>query len=414
MRTGQLHSHHVRRPFDQRAYAGYSAQQQAYYEQLLRPGMSIADPFGGQAFALAEAATEGRTVWVGDVNPAPLLLASLRDPRLCNRADEHAAWLREATGPLRSRRAPSRPEFCDEWLPARVREELRMTAELLKIAAPRPGEAMLIDALSERERFGLAMLVYVARQIACFRTTDNATWPKPGGLARQLGVGDPLTAGIEDWLAYARDRANREGSLTVAQIDITSPHDVHYPQADLVVTSPPYANRLDYARMWGPELAVLNAMEVLGVQPAGTQLGTNEVRGWRHDAEELATLPDSVRVALDAIRDDDAPYSASYYFPYFARYSLGLDSAIATCAREMLAQDARMVVFIRDTVRRDILFPTADIVRAAATAAGLAPVAEDYAVIRNHIGLRRQRSASSGAHGLAQREWTLVYKQGGA
>jgi hypothetical protein len=376
--------------------------------------MSIADPFGGQAFALAETAQEGRTVWIGDVNPAPLLLASLRDPRLCNCATEHAAWLREATGPLRRRRASSRPEFCDDWLPAPVREELGMAVELLEIQEPRPGEAVLIDRLSERQRFGLAMLVYVARQIACFRTTDNATWPKPGGLARQLGIGEPLSAGIEDWLAYARDRANREGSLSVAQIDITEAHDSRYPKADLLVTSPPYANRLDYTRMWGPELAVLTAVEVLGEQPASTQLGTNRVSGWRHSASALAALPDSIRVALDAIRDDDAPYSASYYFPYFARYSLGLDNAIATCAREMLAPTAQMVVFVRDTVRRDILFPTADIVRAAAAGAGLAPVAEDYAVIRNHIGLRRQRSALTGTHGLAQREWTLVYERSGA
>src|SRR5262249_13411726 len=45
--------------------------------------------------------------------------------------------------------------------------------------------------------------------------------------------------------------------LHVAPMNPASNNFGSCPKADLVITSPPYANRLDYTRMWAPELNLL-------------------------------------------------------------------------------------------------------------------------------------------------------------
>lgn len=395
----------TKRPFSQRAYAGFTPAQQGFYERLLRPGQAVLDPMGGQAFALAEAADEGRTVTVGDVNMGPLLLASLRDPMLCRKAEEMGIWLEELLRSFPIRRT-SRPEYSDAWLCPSVAADLERLGAGIGLVAT--GDGRLVHDLTERQRFALAIATYAAREIACFRSTDNATWTKPGGLVREPGIVPPMLVALAEWRDYARAEALRRGVVSVMQMSATGASRV---KADLVVTSPPYANRLDYARMWGPEVALLDGVPGARAFLSDEAVATNAVKGWDRRLREpaLLNLPQSTQAALADIEADDAPYSATYYFPYFARYALDLARAMARCV-EALREGGALVVFIRDTVRRDVLLSSADVVRHTINNLNMRTVTSESVIVRRHIGLRRRNGPAS-MHGLAQREWFLQFEK---
>jgi hypothetical protein len=195
------------------------------------------------------------------------------------------------------------------------------------------------------------------------------------------------------------------GTLTVECADIQS-----YKARVLfgsIVFSPPYANRLDYLRMFAPEAVVLR--QVAGVDILGLSrflIGTNVVSKNLPDDREVRQLPKSARDALVAIRDDPAKASASYYYPFFANYAIGLYRAV-TRIGEVLAPKGTGLAFLRDTPRKDVLFPSAEIVAAALRTSGCRVVASAE-VVRRHIGMRRKRTHTS-LQGLAQREWTLRF-----
>ena len=68
------------------------------------------------------------------------------------------------------------------------------------------------------------------------------------------------------------------------------------------------------------------------------------------------------------------------------------------------------MVFVRDTVRKDILFPTGQIVcDVLQDNCGLELVSDTKTIIKGHIGQLRQK-AKSGLYGLAQQEWWLAFR----
>src|SRR5688572_3611512 len=95
-------------PFFSRAYGGYTAAQAAFFRRFIPKRARILDPMGGQGLALSEVAREGHEVWIGDMNPGPLLLASLRDPRMVDRVEQLAANLRKALRSVQRGRAQAR------------------------------------------------------------------------------------------------------------------------------------------------------------------------------------------------------------------------------------------------------------------------------------------------------------------
>ena len=84
---------------------------------------------------------------------------------------------------------------------------------------------------------------------------------------------------------------------------------------------------------------------------------------------------------------------------------------VFTVLGKQLATGGHIVVFVRDTARKDVLFPAGTLVEAALRRVGVSTMVEKREIIvRHHVGLRR-RSAQTGAHGLAQREWWIVMKK---
>lgn len=410
-------------PFFSRTYGGFTASQEEYIGSLVddvkRPAV-IFDPMAGQGKALARYAQLGHSVILADLNPAVACLAGLRDPELIRCADELADALTAVLAQVRCRtKQISCLEFSPTWLPTPVSESLAVLGRKLSLG---PNDLIKADGalwrLPPLSRFAMGIVVLAARDLATYRESDNSTWLKVGGLARVLNVRGPLLEAIQRWVTLVADAAHpgvrTKGHLRCYVGDCTrrAPRTFTKSGVDLVVTSPPYANRLDYSILWAPEVAALEALlGAAGFSIKGPQIGTAVVRGKRPSEDEIALLPATYRHALDEIRSDRASKASdTYYHPFFANYGLQLRNALIRAA-EAVRPGGRMVVFVRDTTRKRTLVPVASLVTSVLRdEADLIQADTREVSIQRHIGLRR-RSEVIASGSLVQRERWLTFRR---
>lgn len=408
-------------PFFSRAYGGFTHAQELYFLDILGslPGKTILDPMAGQGFALSNLARQGATIWLGDLDPAPLLLAHLRNPRLVLHSSQYSEWLMSVIARLSRRRSnrSTSNRFVNTWLAPEIARGLIEYSSLIGLglfANPYVSESGFWTG-DEFTQFATAIAVLAARDLTCFRQTDNLTWLKPGGLLRETQLHRSLQSALERWRAYcatchASIQAPPYGGLHIQPMSVEHGEFGSAPKPSWIITSPPYANRLDYSRMWAPEISVLSTMcnttlERLRVE----HIGTNVVEHITVAKQEEQALPKKVRDALRQIRDDSADYSRVYYYPFFRNYAVSLMRSLKHLAQR-LRVGGKLLIFVRDTVRKDVRFPTGELVRTILTSkeCGLTCVREERKVIRHHIGFLRKAS-SRGVYGLAQVEWWLMF-----
>lgn len=396
-------------PFFKRVYGAYTPRQFEYILQVLGDSpCKIVDPMSGAGWYLPKLVAMGHRVTAFDINPVVSALVNLRKYRSSREISgirhhlDNVLRRCPGTGRTRAQRyeAGWLPENVAGWLERygnEVREE-----ESIELGAQEATETAKI-------LYDLPLLA--ARRFATFTQSDNATWVKPGGLHNGCDPGQSIIYAFHEWQRYLETTyasVDRIGSLATEIFDVCRRRTRS--RFDRVVFSPPYANRMDYVRMWAPEASVYRA--VLADDPfalAPQVIGTNIVKGVHIDRSDLADLPLIARRALRAIKSDTNKASASYYFPFFANYAVRLHLAIQ-CAGALLRKGGVGVVFLRDTPRKDIMFPSGPIAKAALQHAGCEVTDETTHIIRGHIGMRRRREHTS-LQGLAQREWWLRFER---
>jgi hypothetical protein len=162
--------------------------------------------------------------------------------------------------------------------------------------------------------------------------------------------------------------------------------------------------------MWGPELWTLStALPVVDrVAIKRDQIGTTQIRSHEKD-NSLEILPNSTRRELKEIEKSGDYASGRYYYPFFKQFALDLFYGMQHSVKAAPAAE-KWIVFIRDTARKDIMFSSHAICEAVMKSAGYKRrKIEDLQIIRSHIGVMRRAHSKSSIHGLAQREWWLVF-----
>src|SRR5439155_26131331 len=143
-------------------------------------------------------------------------------------------------------------------------------------------------------------------------------------LLREPDIHQALVRAVEGWALFAETYSRNsgglqmcDGELYVRRMDVERGCLGSVPGASAVVTSTPYANRLDYTRMWAPELEVLSAMwSADSTEIKAMQIGSTVVEGKAVTSEAEAILPTPIRRVLHQIRaDTDWGASESYYYP---------------------------------------------------------------------------------------------------
>jgi hypothetical protein len=407
-------------PFFSRNYGGFSKEQWAFFKAHAGSleGKKILDPMAGQAFYLSQLAWEGSSVSIGDINPAPLLLALLRDPEVIVKAESLTKWFMARFSRLKySKSDTGVNRYCDEWIAPNIKDQIAKYVEIFGLEHFQlNSENREFWNLPVKLRFASALPVLAARQLTCFRSSDNFTWLKRGGLQREQSIQSAILRALEGWGAYARDqsaggKAGHIGNLRVSWMDAERGYFADCKKVDVLVTSPAYANRLDYTSLWAPELAVV--AEMFGIRSdeiKATQIGSTVVRNKPLAFDEEKMLPKKVRRALTEIRADTASAaSGSYYYPFFSHYAIGIMRMLDNVERRV-RKNGRMLFFVRDTVRKDTLFPTGLLIEGLLARLGWRLTDRKKIIVRHHLGMKR-RSARSGPYGFAQTEWWLAFER---
>jgi DNA modification methylase len=402
-------------PFRSRAYGGYTAEQERFYlDHIPYDAATILDPMAGQGFLLANLAYRGRNVWLGDINPALCMLSSLRSPQMAKKREALVAWIIDNLHKvsLPSSRS-ARLDYVDEWIPENIKAQLQSYRQVFGLLqSPFASDAFWHSPI--KQRFAAAIPLLAARDIACFRSSDNLTWIKPGGLQREVQIVEPIKRALKEWLTFAESKIDEYrpnepfGELFTQRMNASAGDFGSSPKVDAIVTSPPYANRLDYTRMWGPETQVAAAIwdaDIACIQ--SQQIGSNVVKGTTE--QDNKQLPKQVSHALAAIKTDEDYASETYYYPFFRNYAFSLASAVRELSFRLSTRGV-LVIFVRDTVRKDVMFPTATLVERVMQRAGFRIVGRERRIVKQHVGLRR-RNAASGIYGVGQQEWWLAFRR---
>lgn len=416
-------------PFYSRIYAGYSAAQLECIVRHIAEGggrLPIFDPMAGQAFALSTLSWFGHEVRINDINPAPLLLAWLRSASVLHninvRISEFKIWLNDLKPKIDRLHLEHKKNipFITGWLSESMIAQLQLYGSLASAGA----ENLSLSAISEwdeRILFRLAVIVLAARRITCYSQSDNRTWLKPGGLDNKPMLSEAIIQELEIFqqsrLAdeyYSRtglfnDAA--ENKLTISCADVSRTELAKLADPCITITSPPYANRLDYSVMWAPELWVLStAIPIIDRETIKTnQIGTTRIRNRVIDPDILSQLPASTREELRQIERSSEYASKSYYYPFFVQFALDLFSGLQHgVAAAPLSE--KWIIFIRDTTRKDVMFSSHAICESVMESCGFKRrEVDDLQIIRSHVGLMRRSLSKSSVYGLAQREWWLIF-----
>lgn len=217
-------------------------------------------------------------------------------------------------------------------------------------------------AESSARTLGLVAIFRAIRSLTKKFEGSNPTWVKRAQDAEQLLS---LSASEIDTAFYGEQvfLSDRLKSIerTTASVCLVTANSSAAPIADdsidIIVTSPPYLTRIDYAVAYARELAVLDidVFEEKTLRKAlmGTTLTRQELPSPRHLGPKASAL-------LSKISQHESKASASYYMKQARQYLSDLNAGLQETARVSKA-NAEMHLVVQDSYYKDVLVPLADI-----------------------------------------------------
>ena len=361
----EAHPLHALHPFAARfphGLAGY------FIEALTEPSDVVLDPMCGSGVTLLEGWLAGRSVIGVDLDPLARRQSAARTAALDAEAVRAAgdAALQHAADLCAGVSHPARPldyvrglldeatrEFLDYWFFPETQAEL--AALLLAIRAePEPGLRNLLEVVFSSTIVTKSGGVSRARDLAHTRPHRVAD-KQPRRPLRQLEI--LLNRAVD---AYASVNPDTVGESRVIAGDARAlplPDD----SVNLIVTSPPYANALDYMRAHKFSLAWLGDPIPRLSELRGRYIGAERQTG----PGSGDSLPASVCSVVDALAERDASRSR-----VLARYFGDMAAAIGEMAR-VLRPGAATIIVVGPSTMRGMLIPTHQCLADLASQAGL-------------------------------------------
>lgn len=289
----------------------------------------VVDPFCGSGTTLLEAAVAGRATAGIDCNPIAVLISKCKLINLTSRSAQSLKRLRDTAvraAPTAASLETDLPEFAgrDHWFTEEARRELGfLVAQIEELGARSASSIVARTALS-------AVVNRYSRQ-------DTET--RYARVDRDVPAGSVLN-GFARKLESIEDAIRGRGVLPsnprlVFDADIRSRSPIEDESVDAIITSPPYANTMDYY------LYHKQRMNVLGMSFKAAQ--TREI-GSRHEFSSQKESPD--------------------------KWSADLTKSIKEMAR-MIRHRAFAVIVIGDSQVAGELIDARDVVAESAQSAGL-------------------------------------------
>ena len=342
-----------------------------FIEALTEPGQTVLDPMCGSGITLLEGWAAGRSVIGVDLDPLARRQATGRTTALSPSSVRQAAktTLRRAAdllaglglhpNPLETVRADmdaDTREFLDYWFFPDTQVELACLTLGIK-DEPDPDLRNLLEVVFSSTIVTKSGGVSRARDLAHtrpHRVADKV--PR-----RPIQVFSGLIQRAAD--AYASLDGTPVGNARIIPGDARA-LPLADATADLIVTSPPYANALDYMRAHKFSLAWLGEPIPSLTKLRGRYIGSEAV-GVQASHGPAGPLPASVEAVIERIAEVDAPKSR-----VLRRYFNDMSASIAEMARVMCPAAAAVIV-VGPSTMRGTLVPTHHCLADLATQSGL-------------------------------------------
>ena len=339
-----------------RYYAGYS--RSFVYDVLSHwPKHAVVlDPWNGSGTTTTVAAESGLACVGVDLNPAMVVVA-----RAALLSEEDILVIHRRASELRELRSPAVRLNSDdpllEWLDKSSVARIRALQTAL-IGSPRLAASEIAD-LGSVDAFWLTVLFDTVRRATEEWRTSNPTWVKsrrhaqPAKLFWRQTVGEAYQAAI----SVAPIAATSPGTSRV--VLGTSTDLVGYGiNPDLVLGSPPYCTRIDYAVATRVELSVLGFSVSEQLELRRALIGTTTVPPvLTTPACEIGVM---AQRTLDAIANHPSKASRSYYWKWLAQYFSGYATSLAQLA-QVTSRTGTIGLVVQDSYYKELHLALAQI-----------------------------------------------------
>jgi hypothetical protein len=161
---------------------------------------------------------------------------------------------------------------------------------------------------------------------------------------------------------------------------------IHPSSVDVIITSPPYLTRIDYAVTTAPELVFLGyTTKELLRDIRSSIMGSTCIVGQKHEIGEH--WGPTCRALVENVRSHSSKASSTYYFKTYVQYFQDAESLLRECLR-VLKPGASAFLVVQDSWYKDVHVPLGLIYGEMAVELGAVDVAlvKDESV-KTHLGL---------------------------
>lgn len=353
-----------------RYYAGFS---DAFVADVLNehavPGCHVFDPWNGSGMTTAICASHGLQSTGIDANPATLPVAWARLARqdlvqmLCD-----AVVVARDRRLVRSGTTAESDEMLDKFF-------VRQTADLIRgfrvALIELPMEIAEGRCEAEREEQALSGAAFLILSQVIREALGPLRGTNPSWIRRPKNASDR----IELSQAHLRSKLNNAAVQTSqSTLFQTEPERAQFAwptlllgdskampplgDFDLVISSPPYCTRIDYAVATIPELLALGITETAFSRLRRQLMGT--VLTEAQDSPDVHNVS-SVQDILDAIGRHPTKAAATYYHRYFLRYFSDLSCSVAQIRHH--APSATVVLVVQNSYFKNVQIDLAKVLQ---------------------------------------------------
>ena len=217
----------------------------------------------------------------------------------------------------------------------------------------------------DAEKFAIALLLPFSSRLAAMQNGD-VQHVKRGSTAVYRNYRDDFTSYLTLLKIKLQHSTNTATTNILNEIRLGDSKVFQFDgeRFEFMLTSPPYPNHIDYAKMFGPENELLNELNQKNLlhipKNLDDPIGSNVVSGksageiWSPHANDFIEKIFSYRKTKKA-QDDNRVY----YGPYFRNYFYNLQVAYSNIAKH-LASTFTGVIIVRNNTARSYIVPVAE------------------------------------------------------
>ena len=361
-------------------YPYYAAYSEAFvinvFDAYLAGATSILDPWAGSGTTNAVSHRRGVSSVGLDINPASLLIAKGRLASPLGDQEGPASPV-ELVGLASSLEHDSDPtDPLSLWfLPQAVGRlrALERAAYLALSVPPRPTASRVgrvwLNTLSPELSFLYCALFLAVRRMLRPYATTNPMWFKTSTKSEAVRKLNPcwseLSHAYGEAMSYLSERLSlpiKNPPTTEFQLGNATNLGCALGHFDGVLTSPPYATRLDYVKGMLPELAVLGLREQALLELRASTTGTPVVRQLSPMPQHPGTVDsESACLVLERVKEHSSKGSRNYYYPWVQNYFVDLQLSTKELAR-VTTDSGVICLVVQNSYYKDVPIILQDII----------------------------------------------------